>query len=68
MRNGVPLVYWVLRNVWSVVHIVLVLMAFAVLVWWLQQDSHGTHGWASAETWTEHLRDTVSGWVKYPWG
>ena len=67
MDKGVPLKYWIYRNVWSGIHVGLVLLGFGVVVYLFVQDGQGVR--LTREFWSllVEVEQKVSNAVHFPW-
>lgn len=67
MRNGVPIVYWVYRNIWTGVHLAIVVVVVVLAIGWAQgETAEGMY--TEVADWTLNLQHTVASAVPFPWG
>lgn len=68
MRNGLPLVYTLLRVLWSSIHVILVAVALGMITIWFLHDDQGMELITSLWTTLTDLQRTIANVITFPWG
>lgn len=68
MRNGIPVVYWTFRVLWTVVHFVIVVMAVVGLTTWAVTDNNAVRIFEPVRDNVLMLQQRVSNLIPWPWG
>lgn len=67
MKNGIPSVYWTFRYVWSVAHLVMVVILGIVLAAWLLEGGRGVEMFNAAQYWVQDMSYQLESLVPFPW-
>lgn len=67
MREGIPTIYWAFRWGWSVLQLAILAVLLESFIVWAVTDNQGAEAFSSWLGWIEHLRNTLSSLLPYPW-
>lgn len=67
MKDNIPLIYWTFRAVWTVLHLLIVAAAVAVLLGWALSDNNAERLFESAMYVLLDLQQQVASAIPWPW-
>lgn len=68
MKTGIPQVYKTFRSVWTVLHVLIVAGAAALLLSWSVADNNAGRIFESGKDNLMSLQSRVASAVRWPWG
>ncbi|MBX6388708.1 MAG: hypothetical protein IRZ08_06875 [Frankia sp.] len=67
MKDGVPVVYWMFRSAWTVLHLLLVLSAGVLVLWWGIDDGNARRLLGPVMSGLLDVQSAVAGAIPWPW-
>lgn len=67
MKDNIPLIYWTFRSAWTVLHVLVVLAAASLLLWWALKDGNAERLFETAKYDLLELQYSVANAIPWPW-
>lgn len=67
MKDNVPQIFWTFRTAWTLLHVLIVVAATAVLLWWALADRHAVRIFDPAKDHVLNVQHRVSNAIPWPW-
>lgn len=68
MRNGLPVAYSIYRVLWTLLHLVLVIVGVVAFILWFVHDNQGGVAMASIWRGLTDAQRAIANAIPFPWG